>query len=104
MARASKVKYRGVRVVSFVPGRVRIKLGTMMSDPALLGVLESELCVVPGIEKIEFSKFTGSVLIKYDGKTLRTSKSIQALETICDRHFPEIDLTTARKWLQSNSW
>jgi hypothetical protein len=99
-----KVKYRGVRVASFVPGRVRIKLGTMMSDPGLLGALEAELGAVPGVEKIDFGKFTGSVLIVYDGKTLRTSKSVQALESICKRHFPELDLATARKWLRNNSW
>ena len=75
-----------------------------MSDLALLGVLESELRAVPGIEKIELSKFTGSALIKYDGKTLRTSKSIQSVESIFNRHFPEIDLSKARQWLQNNRW
>jgi hypothetical protein len=98
------VAYRGVKVASFVPGRVRIKLGTMMSDPVLLDALDSELSVVPGVERIEFSKFTGSVLIVYDRKALRTSRSVQALEGICKRHFPELDLTNARRWLQNNSW
>jgi hypothetical protein len=98
------VKHRGVKVISFVPGRARVKLGTLTSDAELIGALREELLAIPGIEKLKLGKFTRNVLIAYDRKRLGTPESMQALAAVLGRHFPGVDLSAARKWLEQNEW
>ena len=73
------MNHRGVRVVSFVPGRVRIKLGTLMAEPGLVTELRSELAAIDGIEAVDLNKLTGSVAIRYDRKALRGYRLSQAI-------------------------
>lgn len=104
MNRSPSVNYRDVKIRSFVPGRVRLKLGPSMRDPATIAALEADLRAVAGVDRIAFNNFSGNVLITYDGSALRTTESLQVLESICKHNFPDLDLMVARRWLQENDW
>lgn len=55
-----------VRVVHFVPGRVRIKIDALKGHPEATEGIVSQLSSLPDIHDVQASATTGSVLIRYD--------------------------------------
>jgi hypothetical protein len=58
-------------IVSFCPGRVRIRRAEL-KDPHLAARILARIRAVPGITAAEIKTMTGSLLIKYDTKILST--------------------------------
>lgn len=91
----------GIKVVSFVPGRVRLKVQRLKHAPRFASRVEALVSKVPGIEKVEANPLTGSVLINYDVDTLSfyAREHLDALETALRQLFPDKDLGALRKSL-----
>jgi copper chaperone CopZ len=60
-------------VVSFIPGRVRLRVPELKNESLAAAVLA---CVqaVPGVTRAEIKTLTGSFLIEYDPAVLPTEK------------------------------
>jgi len=72
-----------VRIASYSPGRLRLKLPP---ESALTPTLE-RLLQVPAITEVAYRKLTGSLLIQYD----ETRCSLPDLLLLLNRYFPSLD-------------
>jgi len=64
-------------VVSFTPGRVRLRFKEL-KDAAAAEAVKTRIKETPGITKTEINPLTGSILIEYDLKILPTEKLLEA--------------------------
>jgi copper chaperone CopZ len=64
-------------VVSFVPGRIRLRFKELKNS-VNAELVKSRIMEEPGITNVETNPRTGSVLIEYDTKTLPTEKLVEA--------------------------
>lgn len=55
-------------IAHHIPGRMRVRVPGAKSNPKLLRQINDKLARVAGIESVESSALTGSVLIRYDAK------------------------------------
>lgn len=54
-------------VVHRLPGRLRLRLTELRNDPEALANVVANLRTIPGIQAVEASAVTGSVLLRYEG-------------------------------------
>jgi hypothetical protein len=73
-----------VRVASYSPGRLRLKLAP---ESALIPDLQ-QLLQVPAITEVIYRKLTGSLLIQYDEARCGLPELLQLLK----RHFPSLNI------------
>ncbi len=78
----------GLRVVHAIPGRIRVKIPQVKDDTELARAIPEWLVGVPGIERVETSALTGSVLVLYD----RDRLSPEALGGMLPALLPGVDL------------
>lgn len=97
------MKIEGVKVRSFFPGRVRLKVEALKGKPELAGRVQADLAGIDAIQSVEVHPDTGSVTLRYDRKAIRSPASVDALVTTLGRHFPHIDFEQIRGWLASGS-
>ena len=64
-------------MVSFVPGRIRLRFKELKKHLALAQDLKMRVLAIPGITKVEMNPVTGSILIEYDAKVLSTERLIE---------------------------
>ena len=57
-------------VVHAIPGRIRLRVARAYRGPATYHEIESLLRMLPGVELVEVTPNTGSVLVKYNSATL----------------------------------
>jgi hypothetical protein len=81
----------GVSVVHAIPGRIRLKVAALRDNPALAEAIQDRLASVRGIDWVETSPRTGSVLILYEAKRLGSDESLQALSQALQPLFPGLD-------------
>ncbi len=62
---------QAIQVVHFLPGRVRVKLSGLKGNTALAREVQHTLVAIDGIQHVEVSPITGSVLVLYDLGDLR---------------------------------
>jgi hypothetical protein len=79
----------GLRIVHAIPGRVRVKIPQVKDDTELARAIPEWFVGVPGIQRVETSALTGSVLVLYDPKQLTP----EALGGMLPALFPGVDLT-----------
>ena len=63
-------------VVSFVPGRIRLRFKELKIIEAAERV-KARVVETPGITKVEINSITGSILVEYDPTVLSTEKLIE---------------------------
>jgi hypothetical protein len=82
-----------IRIVHAIPGRVRLKVAKLRDNPPLARVIQERLGAVRGIQGVEATPLTGSVLVLFDTQTVTAPESLMNLsETLTDL-FPGLDLT-----------
>ncbi|MGQ9680951.1 MAG: HMA2 domain-containing protein [Anaerolineae bacterium] len=59
-----------VRVVHFVPGRIRFRIPAVKGDPVLAEEIRRWLESVPAVQRAEANAVTGSLLVSYDAEAL----------------------------------
>lgn len=87
------------KIVSFIPGRVRLKIDALQGDPDFAGEVERRLREVDAITSVEIKPETGSVLVKYDRRKIATPENVEALCSHLTELFPDFDTQRIRKWL-----
>jgi hypothetical protein len=81
-----------VEVAHALPGRVRFKISKLKHDPELSRELGQRLAGVEGIERVEISPLTGSVLVIFDQTKLHSLESLGALSSALFAVLPDADL------------
>lgn len=89
----------GAKVVSFIPGRVRLKIDALQGDPELAGRVEKRLREVAAVTSVETKPETGSVLVKYNRREISKPENVDALCSRLTELFPDFDVERVRKWL-----
>jgi len=78
-------------VVSFTPGRLRLRFKELKED-AIAENVKTRLSEVPGITKVEINKVTGSILIEYAQKVLPTEKLVETGKQELAKHNIKLDI------------
>ena len=78
-------------VVSFIPGRIRLRLKELKKSP-LAEYAKKRVKEIPGITAVEINPLTGSVLIEYDEKILPTEKLIEIGKQELAKFSPDLKL------------
>lgn len=89
----------GVKIVHFLPGRLRLKVAAIKDDPARAERMRAAFAQVPGVLGIEYNTLTTSVLIRYDGGRLRQPDAVTRLKTALQDHLPGLDADEILHWL-----
>ncbi len=63
-------------VVSFAPGRARLRLHALRGQPDLAGPLSDALAAVAGMRQVQANAATGSVLLTFDARQYPTPESL----------------------------
>jgi copper chaperone CopZ len=63
-------------VVSFVPGRIRLRFKELKKSAAAESA-KARIGEVPGITRVEVNPVTGSILIEYDTEILPAEKLVE---------------------------
>jgi hypothetical protein len=80
-----------LRVAHVLPGRIRVKLGTLKGDPASAYALRDAIGDLPGVVRVEASASTGSVLVVYEGANGGWSDRIEELARALAPFVPGLD-------------
>lgn len=86
-----------ITLVSFVPGRLRLKL--VHPEPA--AELHQRIAALPGINQVEINPTTQSILIKYDPDLFALDRSVVALQQALDRQLSTEERMQLRSFLRS---
>ncbi len=87
------MKVENVKVVHFVPGRVRLRSDELQGDPSLAKWLKTSLDEIPAVHGVEVSSLTGSILISYKPAELRNAESKEALIEAVRMLFPGLNVS-----------
>jgi hypothetical protein len=93
----------GLNVTSFIPGRLRLKVEEIKRSDEFRQRLGKMLTRVPGIERVEVTASTGSLLVHYDAKIVARGTGRHALTLAIRELFPSADLVELQKWLDRAS-
>jgi hypothetical protein len=63
-----------------VPGRLRIKIPSIRRNPAKCGAVQELLMHLDGVERIQLTELTGSVVINYDAQKIEPQDMIDFLK------------------------
>ncbi|MGD8558701.1 MAG: hypothetical protein PVF34_03295 [Gammaproteobacteria bacterium] len=91
--------FHGIKVVSFLPGRVRLKVDKLQDDAKFAKKVEGKLSKLASINLVEADPGAGKVLIKYDRKSLKDQKNIDALIKSLHALFPDADIDKLKSML-----
>jgi len=80
----------GIKIVSALPGRVRLRAAKFKRDPELARRASEKLAQVPGIQKVETNPLTGSMLVLFDLAQV-AGEAIEPLGAVLAEFFPEIE-------------
>jgi copper chaperone CopZ len=94
------MKIEGVKI-SWFPGRVKLRVDDLIGEDDLAHRVQADIAQIAGIKSIEVNPDNGVVLIRYERKTVTQPESVEALYTALTQHFPRIDFTKIRDWLES---
>lgn len=90
----------GIKIISYLPGRVKLRIEQLVDQPTLAKRASRELSDAVAIKKIDVDTAKGNVLIKYDRKRIREPDSIDQLSHILADLFPDYDWLSLRKLLR----
>ncbi|MGA9754951.1 MAG: HMA2 domain-containing protein [Desulfobaccales bacterium] len=88
-----------IRIVHAIPGRVRLKVARLRENPPLARVIQERLGAVRGIQGVEATPLTGSVLVLFDPQAITSPESLATLSETLTGLFPGPDLTQLADFL-----
>jgi hypothetical protein len=102
---------QAIQVVHFLPGRVRVKLPGLKGNIALAREVQHRLAAIDGIQHVEVSPITGSVLVLYNpgiaaSFTLESlnAEAVSSLMILADAlglSLEDIDMDELQRWLHA---
>jgi hypothetical protein len=90
---------KDVKVVSFIPGRVRLKVSELKDSPEFADKAQRALETVPGIKTIDLNPLTGSVLLTYEPNEITKPESTKVLSETLSELFPSLNISKMMAWL-----
>lgn len=78
-------------IVSFIPGRVRLRLKELKNEALAARVLP-QIQAVPGITGVEIKAITGSLLIEYNTEVISSEKLIELGKAALEREEIQADM------------
>ena len=95
-----------LQIVHFLPGRVRVKLPRLKGNTSLAEEVARTLTALQGIQHVETSTTTGSVLVLYEPRLLalldlEAVGSLMALADTLGLSFEDVDMDTLQHWLHA---
>ena len=90
----------GVKILSFLPGRVKLRIEAVKGEEALAKKATSQIGAIDAIKKIMIDPGKGDVLINYDRKKIKEPDTINALSDTLSELFPNIDVASLRAKLE----
>lgn len=82
------LKFAGVRIVHYLPGRLRLRLDRLRGNPEQARRFEAELAAVPGVRRVQAKPASGSLLLEYRPAALRSADARAELAAALHRLFP----------------
>ena len=86
-----------IQVVHAIPGRIRLKVARVRTNPALAQEIQVRLAAVRGISRVEVNPITASVLVIYEAREGIAPDSLAALTESLSTIFPSFDFKTLQK-------
>jgi hypothetical protein len=91
----------GVKVLSFFPGRVRLRVDALKGNRVLAEAVEMRLKSIPGIARVETNATSASLLVRYDRRRIAQRDAAQALGAALRELFPQLDFSRLEGFLIS---
>ena len=82
----------GIKVSSFIPGRLRLKVDDLRDNESFAEQVEAELAAVEAVKSVDANAVSGSLLVKYDRKIIGEQQNVQALSNALAKLFPQLDV------------
>lgn len=92
-----------VRVTSFSPGRVRLKVPDLRTSKVLANQIHDRITVLPGINKIDINPATGSVLLQYEKHLFADPAAVDALQQALDEQLSPLERAGLGRLVQSQA-
>ena len=89
----------GVKVMHYLPGRLRLRIAALKDCPELVRTMECELSDVPGIRRVEARCATGSLLLEYDSSALKSREAVEKLRGAARRMLGPADVAQLDSYL-----
>jgi hypothetical protein len=99
MGLAPMFDFEGIKISSFVPGRLRLRVERVKRDKDFAQAVEERLGAIDGIKQVDINGLTGSVLVSYDPAKLARPESLEALTAAAKELFPTFDASLLARWL-----
>ncbi len=93
------LSFPGIKIMHFLPGRVRLKVEKIKNNIPFAKEVETELSNTLCITGVEINVLTGSVLVKYDKCAIKDAKNSNHLLVTLKKLFPDLDTEKLRPYL-----
>lgn len=93
------MKIKNAKVVHFMPGRVRLRVKELKNMPELVREVQSAFEGIPGVDRVDVNRLTGSVLIEYDTHIIQSAEARDALSKVLTTYFPTLPIPKLLSWL-----
>lgn len=70
---------RGIKVVHYIPGRLRLRVEAVRRAPQIGRRVEEEFGRIHGVRKVRTNASTGSVLLEYDHAVVSSPETLEGL-------------------------
>ncbi len=90
---------KGIKVVHYIPGRLRLRVEAVRQAPHLRQRVEEEFARIPGIRKVRASASTGSVLLEYDHAAITSPETLEGLRNAVGAVFGPRELAELNGYL-----
>ncbi len=78
-----------IKIVHLMPGRMRLKLQALKGRPEIATQLHSHLTEVAGISRVDTNTLTGSLLLLYEPRALRSPDFLVSFSSALGKLFPD---------------
>jgi hypothetical protein len=96
------ISYPGISVVSYIPGRVRVRVEKLKNNHQFAQKIQNELIAIPVIQSVETKTNTGSVLIQYDHSLINEERNVELLFNAVLSLFPDFEVEKIKRLLKKN--
>ncbi len=82
----------GVKVLSFFPGRLHLRVDRVKDDPDFAARVEREIGAVRGVKDVTVKPDDGKVLLKYRLGALKDREAVDEMFDTLGSLFPDLDI------------
>jgi hypothetical protein len=94
------VDLNGIKITSYIPGRIRLKATPIKGDPEMAQKITELFSAIKGIQHVEANPLTGSLLVLFNSSDLRSPDSTRLLREALGILAPQISSEKINSWLK----